>query len=187
MGSHYKIRVDKFVEEYLKTFNASEAVRRSGYTGKRANAAGIYWMAKPEVKERIAQAMKAMEMGPEEAVARLSQFARFNLGQYLKPDGSVDIPKLLASDDAVVIKKVMPHRAGLEVEFHDTLVALDRIGRFHKLFTDRVEVDSESALSITGVDYRAAIAPLAPQEGEDAATADPKAGSVGDSEPPGQA
>ena len=180
-------RINKFVEVYLSTFNASEAARQSGYTGKRANIAGTYWMRNPKVKERIQEAMKTLEMGPEEAVARLSRIARFNLGMYLLPDGTVDIPKLLASEDACLVKKVTPRRIGLEVEFHDPLVALDKIGRYHKLFTDRVEVDSESALTITGVDYRSAITPLSPQGDVDDSTSGIKAGSVGDSEPSGEA
>jgi len=150
-----------FATEYLKTWSVTEAARRAGYAPSHN---GHRLLKNPAVKAMIDEALKRTEMERAEAMVRLTRIARFDLSQYILPDGTVDLPKLLASEDACVIKRIKATRYGPEIELHDKLAALDRIGKALGLFGDKVEVNAtmNGTLEIAPVDYRTALEPLAP-------------------------
>jgi hypothetical protein len=73
-----------FVAEYLKCWNASEAARRAGYSGKTAYAIGSENLRKPEIKAVIDAAVEQIQMSANEALIRNSQVGRGDIGEFFR-------------------------------------------------------------------------------------------------------
>lgn len=146
MGLSNKQRV--FVEEYLKTWNATEAARRAGYSVKTARSIGAENLTKPDIASEIQQRIAERTMGADEVLVRLSEQARAEYSQYFMPNGTVDLAKLIADGKAHLIKKVKETQWGLQVEFYDAHAAKELIGKHHKLFTDGPSGDENDPIFI---------------------------------------
>jgi hypothetical protein len=72
------------VAEYLKTWNASEAARRAGYSEKTAYAIGYKLLRKDEVKAAVDACLAEIQMSAEEAIVRNTQVGRGNLGDFFR-------------------------------------------------------------------------------------------------------
>lgn len=73
-----------FVAEYLKTWNASEAARRAGYSEKTAYAIGSKLLRNVEVKALIDACLAEIQMSADEAIVRNTQVGRGNLGDFFR-------------------------------------------------------------------------------------------------------
>lgn len=141
-----------FVIEYVKDFNCTQAAIRAGYSEKTAYSIGNEVLKIPEVEAEIKRLIDEKCMGADEALLRLAEQARAEYAAYFKPNGMIDLEKLLADGKGHLIKKIKPTAYGNEIEFYDSQAALLNIGRHHKLFVDRMDVsggleftESESA------------------------------------------
>ena len=102
----------------------------------------------PKILAAIDEYFHAQEMAAGEVVARLSQQARAEYGEYLNYDElsgevSVDLRRLLAEGKGHLIRSF--GFAGKDadrqtVEFYDAFKALVQVGRYHGLFTDKQDV-----------------------------------------------
>lgn len=130
-----------FVEEYLRTWNATEAARIAGYAYP--NVEGPKNLVKPSIATEIKQRIDEKSMTADEVLLRLAEQARGEHGKYLTPEG-VDLSRLLGDGKGYLIKKVKQAKVGkaktvTEVEFYDGQSALVHLGRYHALFTDKVK------------------------------------------------
>lgn len=73
-----------FVEHYLTCWNASEAARRAGYAGSRANQAGQEYLSKPDIQAAIQARLAELKMGADEVLTRLSDHARGTMEDFLQ-------------------------------------------------------------------------------------------------------
>jgi len=182
-----------FVTEYLIDYNATQAAIRSGYSERSARAIGCENLTKPD----ILSAIQSQVMSKEEVLLRLTDIARGDMGDFLDISSmafQIDLNKAVESGKTKLINKVKMrttttlNKDGVETETHDieinlysALDALDKMGKFHKLFADRIEhsgidgapIKTETTIDIKAVDYRAIASTLAP-------------GSVSDSDTPGE-
>lgn len=128
-----------FINEYLKCWNASEAARRAGYNG-RANTIGPRLLSDVVIAKEIERRKADLIMSADEVLVRLTQQARAEYSDYIKEDGTVDLPNLVKSKKAHLIKKIKPTRHGQEIEFYDAQAPLELIGKQHGLFSEKVEI-----------------------------------------------
>lgn len=77
-------RQNKFVEEYLRCFNATEAAINAGYSEHTARQIGSENLSKPDIKSAIQSALDESSMGAGEVIVRLTNQARARIGDYLK-------------------------------------------------------------------------------------------------------
>lgn len=149
-----------FVEEYLKHFNATKAAIDAGYSPKTAYNSGWENVRKPEIAEAISQRLSESAMSADEVLMRLAEQARAEYSAYLLPDGTVDLPRMLADGKGHLIKGVKETQYGKNIEFYDGQAALVHIGKHHKLFTDSVEHSGETTMRVVygddGIDDPAA-------------------------------
>lgn len=143
-----------FVEEYLRCWNASEAARRAGYK-TRANEAGRSAMSNPDIQAEIQRRITEISMSADEVLLRLAQHARGDFSPFLREDGAIDLMSEKARAAIGLLKKVKVKERILftkgndepvkeietEIELHDPQAALVHLGRHHKLFTDKMEMD----------------------------------------------
>jgi phage terminase small subunit len=126
-----------FVEEYLRTWNASEAARRAGYA--HPGSQGHRLLKTVEVEAEIQRRLNELKMGADEVLIRLSEMARADISEFITPSGGIDWAKV--REQGYLVKKVR-HNFGKnsEIELHDAQSALQLIGKHHKLFTESIEV-----------------------------------------------
>lgn len=133
-----------FVNEYLKSWNSSEAARKAGYNGK-SNVIGPRLLADVSIKREIDDRIAELKMSADEVLLRLAEQARGAYADYLTPDG-VDLKRLLDDGKGHLIKKLKPTKDGQEIEFYDGQVALINIAKHHGLITDKIELKLEKEL-----------------------------------------
>lgn len=136
---------EKFIEEYIKCRKGAEAARRAGYSERTARQIAYENLTKPDILKEIEERTKANAMGLDEALSRLADFARADLGQWVSDDGAVDIAAMKRSGTTHFIRKVKrTEKTGVtatggewrevtgEVELYDALAATKFIADLHK-------------------------------------------------------
>lgn len=139
------LRQNSFVDHYLQTGNATEAAKRAGYDADRNNLAviGSQLLRSLKIKQEIKRRLGKSIATGSEVLERLTLHARGDITDVLNDAGEFDL-KRARSRRLLKKLKVKTDKDGSvshEYEIHDPQAALEKLGRFHKLFTDRVEVD----------------------------------------------
>jgi phage terminase small subunit len=142
---------ERFVEEYLVDFNATQAAIRAGYSPKTANKQGPRLSAKPGIRARIDAALAEMSrrtgINQDRVIRELARLALVNpldvvnaVDGTLKPDASRDESAAIQS----VRVKVIPGRTGdiieREVKLHDKLKPLELLGKHLGMFIESREL-----------------------------------------------
>jgi hypothetical protein len=134
----------QFLIEYLVSSNATEAARRAGYSNP--GKAGSRVLGYDKIQEAISDYFFGPEMEAREVIQRLGQQARAEYAAYWKVskhgDLSLDVAAMVADGKGHLIKGVKETKYGQVIELVDMQAALFQIGRYHKLFTDGVDVTS---------------------------------------------
>jgi phage terminase small subunit len=151
-----------FVEEYLQSWNATDAARKAGYSQKTAFIIGYENLRKPYIRAFIDKRLSESVMSADEALKRLSDQARASLLPFIDitDEGFVyfNFSHPEAKKYMHLIKKVKSKRTRrmegggknaemwedewVEVELYDAQSALEKIGKYHGLFIDRTDLTS---------------------------------------------
>lgn len=160
-----------FIDEYFRcNMNATKAYRvvypKVNYDTARANSSEL--LAKPNIQEHINKRLSEMAMSADEVLMRLSAMARADMLPFIEfaSDGFIyfDFSHPDAKEYMFLIKKIKTKRTRrlegrgddaetwedewVEVELHDSQAALEKIGKYHKLFADRVEISGKDGEAI---------------------------------------
>lgn len=138
-----------FVDEYLRDMNATQAAMRAGYSKRSAYSIGSENLRKPEIAAEIQRRLDEKKMTADEGLVRLSEMARADISEFIKPGGAINWE--VVQKKGYLVKKIR-HNAGKnsEIELHDAQRALELIGKAHRLFVERSEVDNK--LKVVGLD-----------------------------------
>lgn len=143
---------ERFVEEYLIDFNATQAAIRAGYSERTAHAIGWEQLRKPAVRAAIDQRIERLSMSAAEATMRLTEMGRGSLRPFhrLTGDGKfvVDLTTAEAQLAFHLVKKVKQtelRREGVievhtELEIHDAKDAVLNILKLHGKFNNKTEM-----------------------------------------------
>lgn len=137
---------DKFVTEYLKDLNATQAAIRAGYSERSARFSGAENLTKPNILEAIqaAKSRRQQRVGVsvDSVVAELAKLGFYDIrkavewGNVPEMDGDGEIQsypvKLVPSDDvdddtAAAITEVSLTRDGVKVKLADKRAALESL------------------------------------------------------------
>ena len=142
-----------FIDEYLTTFNATEAARRAGYSERTASEIGYENLRKPHIAAEVRRRLDERLMSADEVLARTADIARGDLTAYITPGQEIDIERLRSEGKGHLLKKfrrtrrTTTTRAGdvletdtVEIELYPADAAHDRLMRYHGLYNDRVRV-----------------------------------------------
>jgi phage terminase small subunit len=132
----------KFVEEYLRCFNATEAAINAGYSNKTAHSIGWENLRIPEVADIISKRLEASAMSADEVITRLAEHARADYGKYIDEDGNIDLATLISDGKSHLIKNIKETKYGKQIEFYGSEPALNLLAKHHGLLTDRIEQQS---------------------------------------------
>ena len=113
-----------FVEAYLANPNATEAARKAGYKGSDATLAntGAENLRKPYIAKLVEQRIAKAAMTADEVLNELAEIAKAPWDKFFEyqTDG-----------DGGVLK--------INVKLAEKIKALELVGKYHKLFTDKQE------------------------------------------------
>ena len=150
-----------FIDEYLKTRNATQAALAAGYSEKTAYSIGWENLRKPEIKEVIDQRLSENAMSANEVLAGLADQARGDIGDFLTTTDEsgeenitiiVDLAKAVKAQKTGLIKKLSQTRTvrtrgdeteetvSTTIELYDRQAALALLAKHHKLLTDKQEL-----------------------------------------------
>lgn len=135
-----------FCIEYVQGKSAVESAKLAGYSPKTARVIGPENLTKPAIQAEIDKLFQARAMRASEVLDRLGDHARGSIEPFLKVDPEtkkltteIDFEAAKAAGKLHLIKKLRQGPAGLTIELHDPQTALVHIGRYLKLFSDKIE------------------------------------------------
>lgn len=147
-------RQQAFVDEYLRCWNASEAARRAGYSEATAYSQGQRLLKHVEVSAAIQERVSERAMSADEVLVRLADMARADMSDFVSFRPGVKLPildleKAHAAGKFGLVKKLKYNElGGVEFELYDAQAALVQLGKVHKLFTDKQEVNGNLSVDV---------------------------------------
>jgi phage terminase small subunit len=169
----------RFVAEFLIDLNATKAAERAGYSKKTARSVGAENLTKPDIAAAIAEAMKAktadLDLSADKVLKGLGSLAFFDVRKLFNPDGSIKAIHELGDSEAQAIAGFEfaemfegtggeRKSVGVLKKFRltDRGQNLERLGKYFKLFVDRVEHSVDA-----GKQFRDAIDAIIRDAGKD--------------------
>lgn len=156
-------KLQRFIDAYLETWNATEAARIAQYTWPEKQGSRL--LKRPYVKDAIRKRLDEAAMPANEVLTRITQHSRVSMGDFLlykeisllDKDGNEIIdqetgkPKTKLVEDGInwemvrshghLIKEISWNKAGKPViKLVDNQTALQLMGKHHHLFNDRTEL-----------------------------------------------
>jgi len=117
-----------FVFHYLETRNATKAARLAGYSGDYNVVASTGWenLQKPQIKAEIERFYETKVLSANNVLAELSDVGNAPWRDFVE---------VRTDDEGNTIKA--------QVKLTDKIKALELLGKYHKLLTDRVEQSAD--------------------------------------------
>lgn len=144
-------RQRRFVQEYCRDWNASQAAVRAGYASKRGDQSGYQLLRNIEIQQAIRTHQQELqgqfELSQETIVTELMGIAFSDLRRYVQwgPDGiKLEPSDRLAPAHARVVAEVSQtvtqHGGTVRLKLHSKIEALDRLCRHLGLFRDQLHL-----------------------------------------------
>ena len=155
-----------FINEYLTDFNATRAAKAVGYSERGARVQGHRLLTNDNIAEVIKAEISERAMGKEEVLQRIADVARGDMADlmHITPQGFVlelmtrdDKDNLIVKPKTKLIKKIKQKVTTViakkesdedreivetEIELYSAFDAQVQLGKYHKLFTDGLDVTS---------------------------------------------
>lgn len=168
-----------FVNEYIKSRNATKAARAAGYSSKTAHSQGPRLLENAEIRaaidKRLERAAEKAELSVAEVLKELRSIGFARLKDAYAPDGNLlpvhempeDVQAALVgleSDEILAGPRGMKVKVGVsrKVKMADKIRALELLGKHLKMFVDVQEV--------TGKDGGPQVILTMPADGSEAET-----------------
>ena len=154
-------RQANFISEYLKTGNATRAAIDAGYPESSAHVTGARLLKNAKVKAAVGDRLHTAGLTVERVLLELMRLGLFDSGKLYDEHGN-RIPVHLLDEDTrravAMIEDEVTEGPGFvttrkqRVKMADKGQSLERLGRYLKMFTDRIEHDGRVTLEqlITG-------------------------------------
>lgn len=150
----------RFVAEYLVDSNATQAAIRAGYSAKTAYSQGQRLLKNVEISAAVADKaskhLAKLDKTADDVLAEISKLAFANMQDYIRVtnegEAFVDFSSLTREQAAAIQEIRVDETAGgigdgrrervqrTTFKLSDKGLNLERLGRYFKLFTDKVEV-----------------------------------------------
>ena len=159
-------RHDRFCREYIKDLNGTRAAIAAGYAKKSAKVTASQLLTNPNVQALLAKLTKKhadkLDLSTEKVLFELSRVGFSNMLDYIKTteDGGayVDLSNLTQEQAAAIQEVTVDEytegrgKAARRVKrtkfkLADKIRALELLGKYLKLFTERVEVGGIEGLA----------------------------------------
>ena len=126
----------RFVDEYLKDLNASQAAIRAGYTSKTSRQVAYKLLTKVHIQDAIAKAqgriIKRNEITVDRVVQEYAAIAFANTTDVIHiKDGKTIVENTddLSEKQKAAISEIQETKDGLRIKFHPKISALDALAK----------------------------------------------------------
>jgi len=145
----------RFCDEYLIDLNASRAARTAGFSKVSAAVTACRLLTKANIQKYIQskadKRMTKLDITGDDVLAELAKLGFSNMEDFTTP-GKRGQLKLdcseLSRDQMAAIQEISYDQYGqMKLKLSDKKASLDLLGRYHKLFTDKVEHSGSINLS----------------------------------------
>jgi phage terminase small subunit len=147
------LKQKKFVAEYTKTGNATQAAIKAGYSKKSARMIGPENLQKPyiaaEIDKTVTRITEKAELKAADVLAEIRKLAFVNLSHAYNTDGSLMLPhempedvqaalSSLESDEIFVGHGINKKKIGAtkKIKLSDKVRSLEMLAKYFKLLTD---------------------------------------------------
>lgn len=134
----------RFADYYIETGNMTEAAIKAGYSKKTARVIGQENLLKPAIKNYIDERLKELE---EKRVASATEVMQL-LTSAMRGELEEEVIVVESIGDYCSEARVVKKKIGLK----DRIKAAELIGKRHRLFTDKVQVEGMVPVMIVGED-----------------------------------
>ena len=164
-GETYTPKQWSFAQHYADTLNGVQSARAAGYKGSYSvlGSTACENLKKPKIKTLVRSLLEKRLMPLEEILVRLEEQAKISIGEFVRvaEDGStITIVPETVEELGHLIRKINVRRKEIQndekgyvadetfisIELHSSQRALELLGKYYKLFTDRVEHEGEVVL-----------------------------------------
>lgn len=164
MGRKTQSRYERFAREYVIDLNATRAAIAAGYSEDSAAPQASALLTNPKVKTLVAQLTAArlskLDVTGDRIIEELAKIGFSDIRKIFTPEGQLkdvcDIDDETASAIAAIeYEKLFQHFGKgqaehignvAKIKLADKLRALELLGKYRKLFTEKVEVTGDDAL-----------------------------------------
>ena len=142
-------RQEKFVQEYLKDLNATQAAIRAGYSESTARSIGSENLTKPDIQAEIAKAKakrsKRVEISQDRVVQEMAKLALADTRTLLDADGNVKNPHEWDDAAAACVSAIeattdKDGNTTYEIKTWDKNTALTNLGKHLGTFVEKHEI-----------------------------------------------
>lgn len=149
-----------FINAYIVNgFNATQAAITAGYSADTAAVIGHQNLRKANIQAEINAYFETYAMTAPEVLARLTAIARGDITDVTDERGNLDMKAAKEKNATGLIKKVKNKTITgedkdyfeTEIEVYDKLDALKTLAKYHKLLTDRVQIDDWRSVAIADI------------------------------------
>lgn len=166
-----------FIEAYLTSWNATQAAKIAGYSERSAYSIGSENLKKPEISEAIKERVAELKASADEVLIGLMEHSRGSMADFIsiqeqeigkgkdkqiRHEAYIDLKKAMDNGKLHLLKKIKftvktgnTNERTTEIELYDAQAAKIALGRHHRLFADKVEIDWTKELSEAGLDVNA--------------------------------
>jgi phage terminase small subunit len=139
-----------FCREWVKDYCGAHAAERAGYAKNRSNMAAFGLMRKPHVQAEIARLQKAAvaraDVTVDQVVNELRRIAFAQSSDVVRVKRRhvvVTETDMLTDDQRAAVAEVSETDHGIRVKQHDKVKALELLGKYLAMFTDRTELSGD--------------------------------------------
>lgn len=134
-------RYRRFIEHYLDCLNGTIAAQRAGYSAKTARQIGSQLLTNIDIRAEIERRLAERGMGKNEVIARLTDHASADMGQFVRVQGTgakaalvQDLEGAARRGDMRLVKKIkFGVKGDITIELYDAQRALTTLAQVHKL------------------------------------------------------
>ena len=134
----------RFADYYIETGNMTEAAIKTGYSKKTARVIGQENLLKPAIKNYVDERLKELE---EKRVASATEVMQL-LTSAMRGELDEEVVVVESIGDYCSEARLVKKKIGLK----DRIKAAELIGKRHRLFTDKVQVEGVVPVMIVGED-----------------------------------
>ena len=146
MAAQLTAKQRTFALEYIICKNGTEAARRAGYAGDDATLAvtASRLLRNAKVVEFINERFAEMAMRADEVIARMSEQASADMGDFIDVKHnwvSINLERAKDNNKLHLIKKIKQGKYGVELELYDAQAAQRTLAQHHGLLKTEVTIN----------------------------------------------
>ncbi len=145
-----------FCREYLRDFNATQAAVRAGYSKKTAKQIAAENLSKLDLRRYIRELADDLNVQTDNDIKRIIVELQLIAFGSLKDVADWDSNGIILKDSehieesARLVSELSDSpKFGMKIKMHDKLKALELLGKYHKIFSDKEDEDSKNRSEIT--------------------------------------